>query len=529
MLAAFAALAGTLIVLGAPPVGGGPWDTNSVLEAGWRIVSGQVPHTDFHMPLGSLTYLLAAFGMKVAPPSVASITYGNILIASLLIPAAWYLASARFSWLITTLFVLFEGFYLVTPRPPGYPIRYTSYAMSYNRLGYVLIVLICLCVLLERRNPTEKTRFYEGAIAGAVLALLLYCKVTYFVAGAAIAVLGVVFESKSWRWLAAMTGAFLGVCAAFWVFLHISLVAYAEDILAAVPVQSPHMRMRLLAEGFQNNAVNIYLLVFAVALCSLPQRRLAGRRFPVLRLWLVAAAMIATSLWILSGNASQGGGVEDPMYFLAILLVTGLFARQIGRDMERPGCGAPWVYTACLLIVPLFSFPILAGEIASTGYAVAWDLVKRPHYDPAKRIHSAHLQDFYVPVLSRGCGPWPVSEFPMRINDGIDLLRANVQPNDRITTVEYVDLFSFALDTPPARNGLLWWDLNFSFSETRHPPAEEFLGNTSLVMVPRNVDAKLGCDFSLPDAMLKLYGSYLQSHFHVIASTDTWILYRRNI
>jgi hypothetical protein len=529
LLVVFAALTGALIVLGAPPVAGGPWDTDSILDGGWRIVNGQVPHIDFHMPLGSLTYLLAAFGMKVAPPSTASITYGNILLAVLLAPAAWYLASARFSWLIASFFVFFEGLYLITPRPPGYPIRYTSYAMSYNRQGYVMVALICLCVLLRRRNPTVRTQLCEGVIAGAILALLLYCKITYFVAGAAIAVLGMVIESKSWRWLASLAGAFSGACAAFWLFLHVSLVAYAKDVLAAAPVQSPQMRMRLLAEGLQNNLVNIYLLAFALALCSLPQHRLAGHRFPVLRLWLIGAVMIATSLWILSGNASQGGGVEDPMYFLAILLVTGLFARQTRRSMELPGSGAPWVYTACLLIVPLFSFPILAGEIASTGYAIAWDLVKRPHYNPAKRIHSAQLQDFYVPVLPRRCGPWPISEYPARINDGIDLLRANSQPNDRITTVEYVNPFSFALHTHPAHNGLLWWDFHFSFSETHYPPAQEFLGDTSLVIVPRNVDQNLGCDFTIPDLMLKLYGSYLQSHFHEIASTNTWILYRSNI
>jgi hypothetical protein len=37
-----------------------------------------------------------------------------------------------------------------------------------------------------------------------------------------------------------------------------------------------------------------------------------------------------------------------------------------------------------------------------------------------------------------------------------------------------------------------------------------------------------GCCFATVDQMLAIYGGYLQSHFHEAASTDVWILYRRN-
>lgn len=85
LLAVFVMLEMMLIVGGTPPVDE-PWDTNLLLNGGWRIVSGQVPHTDFHNPIGALPYLLVAFGMKVAAPSTSSIAYGSVLLLAILLP-----------------------------------------------------------------------------------------------------------------------------------------------------------------------------------------------------------------------------------------------------------------------------------------------------------------------------------------------------------------------------------------------------------------------------------------------------------
>ena len=149
--------------------------------------------------------------------------------------------------------------------------------------------------------------------------------------------------------------------------------------------------------------------------------------------------------------------------------------------------------------------------------------------NPSRRIHSVNLRDFYATDLIKNTAYWSVDDFPAELNDGIDLLRANVRPGDGVTTVAYVDPFSVALGMPPADDGPRWWDLNISFNRTHAPSAEEFLGHVSLVMVPRLTNRGEG--------MLLCYGRSdardvrrrtLQSHFHEAASTDAWILYRRN-
>ena len=56
-----------------------PWDVFCLLDGGWRIISGHIPHVDYYNPIGPLTYLLIAAGMKIGIPSLASLVYGNLL------------------------------------------------------------------------------------------------------------------------------------------------------------------------------------------------------------------------------------------------------------------------------------------------------------------------------------------------------------------------------------------------------------------------------------------------------------------
>jgi len=530
LLAGFSVLGALLALLGAPSFAGGPWNIVCLLDGGWRIVNGQVPHTDFHVPVGSLTYLLAAFGMKIVAPSASSLTYGSVLFAALLLPCAWYIASSRLPWALTFIFVLFEGFLLLTPRPLGYPIVYTTYAMIYNRYSYALISIFLLCVFLKPRNATQEYGWHDGLLAGALLALMLYCKITYFLAAVALSFLAVVLDAKPRRWFFALAGTFASVCAVFFVFFHISLYSYALDIVSAGRVQSPAMRTMLLSQALHNNALGIYLIVFCIGLCTSAGGGLARQGFSAFRLWLIAGSVVAAGLLLVSGNANQGGGVDDPMYFFAAVIFLELFRRQNREQVVQSHSTARLAYTASwVLMLPVICGTILARDAASSAYAVKWDLRGRPVYAYSLRMHSINLRDFYISAsVWKITAYWPVRDFPARINDGIDLLQRSLQKGDRVTTVAYANPFSFALGLPPASDDLLFWDVNYSFDQRHFPLPEKFLGSAPLVIVPRLADRSSGCCFQTPDLMLEIYGGYLRSHFHEIASTDTWVLYRRN-
>jgi hypothetical protein len=527
LLALFLLIAGAFTYLGAPPVAG-VWDEMVLLDAGWRIVNGQVQHTDFHVPAGALPHLLVAFGMKVAAASTSSITYGIVLLLALTLPTAWYIAARRLPWVICFVLVLFEGFYLVSPRPPGYPIRGTSYAMIYNREAYFFFSVALLCIFLKPRESAKPRWELEGIIAGILLGLMLYCKLSYFLAAAGLSLVGAVLYPRPWRWLLGLIASLATVCTAFWLFFRINLFSYLQDLRVALGSESVEMRLKLFSQGIATNVSWICLLILCLGFWTWAGRRQGITWAPTLRAWIVAASIVAASLSIIAGNSSQGGGKDDPLYFVAAMICLELFRRQTMNELPPPGIARWAILTSLILLVLICCGPILLRDVASCAYTVRWDFESRPSYPPSRLLHSARLKDFYVPAeTEHATAYWLARDHPERINDGIDLLQRNLQNGDRLTTIAYANPFSFALGLKPARDYFLWWDINMDFSLTHHPSAQEFLGDSTLVMVPRLTDRAHGCCFADTDVPLELYGSYLREHFHEIASTDVWTLYRR--
>lgn len=529
LLILFVPVVAVLVMTGAAPIAG-PWDVVSLLDGGWRILNGQAPHTDYHTPIGPLCYLLVAFGMKIASPSTSSIAYGSALLLAFLLPLAWYITSKRLPWFVASVVVLFLGFYLVTPRPPGYAIFDTTYAMIYNRQGYVLLSLLLLCVFLRPTSCGRGSDSVEGLIVGTLLALLLYCKITYLVVAAGLTLLGVVRERRPLLWFLTLAGAFASICLAFFVLLRISLFRYLADIASAAQCQSSSMRTKLLLQGLETNAYWIYMLIFCVALLTWTEYRAGWSRNSVLGTGLIALSITGGALFIVSGNASQGGGADDPLYWIAAVISLELFRRGNTEELTKPHTAARSIYVVSMsFLLPVLCGTILARDIASCAYDVAWHALRRPLYADSRRMQSVTLRDFYVPQSTkRITAYWPSRDHPDRINDGIELLRQHSGPNDRVITIAFANPFSFALGLPPAHDYYLWRDLNFSFDQNHIVTAKEFFGDASLVMVPRMTDPKLEYTFKTVEILLQVYGDYLNADFHEVASTDTWLLYRRS-
>jgi len=523
--AIFIVISGDLIILGAAPIAA-PWDVMCMLDGAWRMVSGQILYTDVHNPVGPLTYLLIAFGLKVAPPSVASICYGTVLLLAALVPWAWWIARPRLPAVLAFLFALFIGMLLVAPRPLGYGIRETSYAMIYNRDGYALLSMFLLEIFLERRGPRTGSAFLRGLSPGLLLALMLYCKVTYFVVATASVPLALLLYRRGWAWMVAQLASIVAVGLALFVLYRLSTLAYLTDVAAAGHVQSSAMRVHLLLADLRAESLWSYLVLLFAALwawCARGHSPTAARSAP----WRVAIWVILAGLVCQTGNAAQHG--DDPLYVTAALLLVELYRRRDPVAVATAGSPSRLLYaTSLLVMLPLFAGSILVADIASLGYATLWNLREAPHFDPSRLLHSERLRDFRVPAAaSHVTSYWLASDHPGNINDGIDLLRMNLQSGDRVTTIAFANPFSFALGLQPARDANIFWDLGFSFDESHAPKASEFLGDASLIMVPRLVDRSRGWNFDSADALMRLYGGYLRSNFILIDTSREWLLYRR--
>ncbi len=528
LAAIFAAAFFVMIRWGAAPIIG-PWDVVSLLNAAWRILNGQIPHVDYHNPIGLLTYLPIVFGMKFAGPSTSAIVYGSVLLAALLLPWAWALASSRLQPWVSFLFVLFLGFLLIAPRPLGFTLWETTYAMIYNREGYVLLSMLFITLFVSARVSAKNESRFNGLSSGLLLGLILYCKITFFAVAAASMVFGIILQRRSKLWFIGALAGFAGIVAAFYVFFHFSPAAYISDIVTAGRSQLPALRVHLLQQALMNNLLWIYLTLVFLGLWTYADRSSDVEALSPARIWLTASWIVASALFIDSGNAAQRGGLDDPLFFAAAVIFVELFRRRNQDPMRLSQSSARSVYAATVLVLmPIFCGTILAGDLASFAYSAKWNLFSRPTFEASRQIRARPLRDLRVPTTPRHITSyWPASEFPFRINEGLDLVRKHLSQSDRITTIGFTDPFSFAFGLRPARDGNQWWDLNMNFNRRTHPSPGEFLGDASLVMLPRHVPGMQGGGFDTRDVMLELYGQFLHTNFEPIDSSEGWILYRR--
>ena len=313
LAALFGALILAMLCLGAPPIRDGAWDVVMLLNGGWRIVSGQVPYVDYHNPIGPLTYLLIAFGMKVAGPSTAAIPYGIVLLACCLLPWAWSIAAARFPPFLAFLYVLFIGFLLIAPRPLGLGIRDTSYGMIENREADVLISLFFIVLFLPRLKQLGQKPIFDGLSAGFLLALIFYCKITYFIVACASVPLGLILTRPSWKWYITSTAGFIGVCILVYLLFRIGLWAYFHDVRTAAHVQSITARLHFLKDSIKENLPWVYLIFACLALWTYLDKTSGRTLLSSTNLWLMAAWIIGVSMGIDAGNT--GGMVRRPTLF----------------------------------------------------------------------------------------------------------------------------------------------------------------------------------------------------------------------
>jgi hypothetical protein len=500
------------------------------LDGGWRILNGQIPHRDFSNPIGPLTYCLIAFGMILAPPSTASIAYGSALLVFLLTPIAWYLARARLPAALAFLFCMFLAVLLTAPRPLGYPILETTYAMLYNRQGYVLLSMLLIGLYIPRRDTLSFGGFTEGLSCGLILALLFYCKVTYFMAAAFAVVLAFVLFRRFWFWISGLVLGIIFVCLAFLVFLHISPITYISDVVTVVPAQSAVIRLRLGLTGVINNLPLFFLTFFFLTWATttvVSGDRYSG--FAKIKTWIIITFILVIGCVIGMGNAAQGGGIQDPLFFSALLIFLEHY-RRCWTVPPRFTKSVPNMFCAIALAVclPFFCGEILVRDVTSLSYSFAWNLWKRPSFPASRHIRSATLGDFLVPARTdHVTAYWLARDHPDNINDGIDLLRPHVNPSSRVACIAFANPFSFALEVLPPKGGPLWWDLNFSFDRNTFPPPEQFLSDATLVMIPRLTDRSRGCCFETVDVMMELYGDYLEARFYEADRSAKWRLLAR--
>lgn len=530
-------IAGLSIWIGPAPIVG-PWDVFTLLGGAYRIYQGQAPSTDFSNPIGPLVYGLTALGMHLQQaPSLAAVTYGQVAFLVIAAVLAWMVAWRRLPAMYAAAFTVFVALLAVSVRPLGYSPWVTTYAMLYNRDGWLLYSTLLLLVLRGRRMPsTKRSRAADGFFLGLLLGLMFYDKITFFIASLAAVGIGLALATlpRSPRLGVAALGGFAAVGIVMRVAFGLNTIAYIHDFLRGARVQVSTQRTGLLAHAIFWTApfVIVSILLFGGLLIIMRRRGEPVRG--IVCVSLAAAYIVASSLLISAGDADERGNL--PALVVVQLLLVAFCEPMLPRWAGGSSVNRAWAWpvpASRLLLIGLALLlagatgPIIGEDSLGLGKAIAlrgYDA--RP---PAtQRFDARPLRDFVIPANAQWQTAYrTANELPAMINNGLSLLRRNIRPGDTVFTLAYTDPFSAALSLPLRRCGPLWWDLGYDFSQAHYPSAECAIGNADWVIIPRLVPGQ-GCCQETVSVMHSLYSAYLSKHYKKVEQTSDWILLRRN-
>ena len=476
-----------------------PHDVFALLGPAWKVLNGQKPHIDFYSQLGPVPYLETALGLILSHNQPAGLVYGQVMSGFLISIWTHWLARTRFSSPFYHLLSLYVLLLAIAPLSLGETFASLSVAMSYNRLGYGLTIVILVEALAPTRNGSLRSGFPGGLSTGAAIAILLFTKITFFF-GAIFLLIALAFvrpQTRS-RWVGMALG-FCGVCLAFLAYLNFDLRAILSDfrISAGAKRLAP---TKLLAAAFELlSGEGLSVAAFVFVSCFVLRAGDSGRT--VAQLALAGIAVLLAGAFLLFGNYQDR---ELPLNACFAMFLAGLLLRNwsSGKPEDRI------IRSGLILWAVLLATGPIVSELSATWYMFyeRWTGAIRPLSSPG--LATLRIGD---------------ADYAELVESGLTLANQYRGPADTIVSLDFTDFFPYALRIPPPSGGAFCLHYRSSFSDRSHPEPERLFGSATIVMVPMR--------FSQADSQLsipRIYGPYLMAHYHLEATSTRWRLYRRN-
>src|ERR1035438_1630442 len=416
-------------------------DAFGALDGAWRVLNGQTPHADFYTPLGPLIYLVTAFGLLVSRGGAEGAGYSRALCGVLLGVWSYRLSRHRLGHLPAMLLCLSVVLLSINPSSVGEPPLRTS-CMAYNRYGYALVTLLLVEGAAGRDPAGRRTEFWGGVSSGAILALLLFLKISYFVGGAAlVAALIPCRKQVKERW-AGMAGGFLPVSLIFCAYLGFNLVPMWNDLRMVAGAKPVRISWFIVD--------NLYLPVaFYLGFIFASARFLwfRGARPDARTIGVAGVAVCLAGIFLLSTNFQFYG---LPLNAMAAILVL----QQIAA--HPPAANSHKLKHAGLL---LWGSLLIAGdlgyEIMGLGFGAwqrhSWEETANASFHAAALAGFRSFEGSYVDL----------------VKDGLALVNQHRRPDDTVMSLDFSNPFSYALGMRPAAGGATTLHYRGTFNDSR--------------------------------------------------------------
>ncbi|MFM7375707.1 MAG: hypothetical protein ACKO39_11225, partial [Chthoniobacterales bacterium] len=188
-------------------------DIGVMLDAGWRYYQGQQCHVDYRSPLGPVFAMLPGIPFKLFGPEYSSLRFLPLFVTVCI--GFWSIALMRnvvpkAVSLVTSLAIgLFSGGLF----HPGFAYQALTFATFYNRVAFGLLCIAVIACLIPRSKVAAGRALFVDASLGVALGIVLFLKVNFFVFGAVLAGVSLVFNRRTLRSLGVTAAGFVVVSA----------------------------------------------------------------------------------------------------------------------------------------------------------------------------------------------------------------------------------------------------------------------------------------------------------------------------
>ena len=513
-LACLWSMCATAALMGAVPTHQYGHDIFTLLDNGWRVISGQRAHVDYASPWGPVMSLTAGLGLTLSGYSVDGIGYASALVGLLV---GYRLGRDRFESSPRILSSLFLAALVVAPYALGTFPWYSSHAMVYNRYGYALVGL----VMLEAFQPAggEKRRaaeWFGGISSGAALALALFLKASFFLVALAFLGASLLLRRPPRQRLLGLSVGFSLVALALLAYLRFDVLAMLRDLQMAAGARSESLSALGIISAAWYSAVQ-FLVVLLLGFAASWFLESAGPRWRRFQLPLVAVLVIVADIGLLSTNAQYAGLPLVAVF--ALIVVNRVTTRQ--RELpETEARSARRYYAVLLSLGGLLFLPQFASDIFGLGYG-AWQ--KASPSEPASVLRFTEPRLAPLLLYDGGIPRSNGRTYTTYINDGVALLRKATSPKETVLTMDVANPFPYVLGRPPALGGIAAAAYKNTLSDTHRPSDDRYFGNSDIVMVPKRPSA----DDMYWVGFYKIYEQGLLRRYSLAAESDWWYLLRR--
>lgn len=501
-------------------------DLFGFLDGAYRLAYGQVPHLDFHTPVGALAYVLPYWGLKISGTFAGSMEIASFIAASFLLLAALQVLCSRYAVGPAVLTLLYAALIIVVPMNVGVQPDQLSHAMFYNRYGWIGLTVLFL-YFVEPRQQSKRLALMDVTSIAATLLFLFYLKITYFLVGLAfLPIMALVSRYNRRVTLGALTLLSAAIIAFELIFGFTG--AYVRDIMMMVEASSS-----VRGSALHNLAMNLTQCLMIVLAAGWVFWR---RPLTVVELAFVGF-VLASGIAMLNYNTQS----RDIVHLLAVLLWAHETLSRCRLSEETAFAQAPphvpasgVIFAGLLIFVaePMVTRAWgMAKSLEGMNQVEATDLpaalrgirVGGPPSLLGEVLRAEDRLELYNKVRET-CRTRPANgiEYLETVADGSRLLQRVETAGRSAIVLDYTNPFTFIMSMKPPQGDYNFFHAKRNISTENHPPAEQLFNSVDYVLSP-----KVPAHEPTTKLLEELFSDYLHDHYQLQAESRYWMLYTR--